>query len=473
MRSRKTVAHSSQDEAFSRAAGAPLVLGNSIRLLRDARENYPAWIDAIKSARKWIHFESYIIHDDETGRTFADLLAARAQDGVKVRLIYDWLGSIGNASRRFFRRLARSGVEVRCFNPPRFDSPFGWVSRDHRKMLSVDGRIAFVTGLCVGKRWLGTRGAEAWRDTGVAIEGPAVVDIERAFAETWTYAGGTIPQTELVDEDAAESAGTVALRVVATEPSTGGIYRIDQLVAALARNSLWLADAYFLGTSSYVQALRSAARSGVDVRLLIPDASDIPVMRAISRAGLRPLLEAGVRVFEWNGSMMHAKTAVADGNWARVGSTNLNLLSWVGNWELDVVIEDKQFAREMEEAYLEDLSRSTEIVLEGKHPRPLIARKATRWRDRNRKSGSASQTAARIARLSHAVGAAITNHRELGPAERVIMYWGAGLLAVVAAVAAYWPRVAAYPIAVLCAWIAASLLVRAFKLRRIFSRSKR
>jgi cardiolipin synthase A/B len=458
------------DEAFSRAAGSALIPGNRVRLLRDAQENYPAWINAIKSAQHRIHFETYIMHEDETGRSFAELLAQKAQEGVKVRLIYDWIGALGNASSAFFRRLARSGAEVRCFNPPRFDSPFGWVSRDHRKMLSVDGRTAFVTGLCVGQRWLGRRNQEGqfldpWRDTGVEIAGPAIAEVERAFAETWTFAGGTLPSDELPTVDGIEAEGGVGLRVVATVPNTAGIYRTDQLVAALARQSLWLSDAYFLGTSSYVQALRSAAKSGIDVRLLIPGATDVPGMRAISRAGLRPLLEGGVRVFEWNGSMMHAKTAVADGRWARVGSTNLNWLSWIGNWELDVIVEDEGFAKEMEAAYLEDLVRSTEIVLDRRRPRPIRPRPRDRRRKARLKPGSASQTAARIVRLSNALGAAITSHRELGPAERVIMYWGAALLAIVSAIAAYWPRAIAFPIAILCAWIAAALLVRAIKLR--------
>jgi cardiolipin synthase A/B len=452
------------DEAFSRAAGAPLIPGNRVQLLKDATENYPAWLAAIRSAQKRIHFESYIIHDDDVGQLFADVLSAKAHEGVKVRLLYDWIGALGNSSYRFFRRLRRAGVEVRVFNPPRFGSPFGWLNRDHRKMLTVDGRIGFVTGLCVGKRWVGSdTGLDAWRDTGVAVEGPAVADIERAFAETWILAGGVPLLGDLPQTASMPVAGNVAVRVVATAPNVAPIYRIDQLVAALARRSLWLSDAYFIGTSSYVQALRSAARSGVDVRLLIPGVSDIPIMRALSRAALRPLLEAGVRVFEWNGLMMHAKTAVADGYWARVGSTNLNLVSWVGNWELDLVVEDEGFARSMEAAYLADLSNSTEIVLDGK-PRPAtVALRAERRR--GRKSGSASQTAARIVRLSNAVGAAITNRRQLGPAERVLMYWGAGLLAVLAAIAAYWPRGIAFPIAFLCAWISASLVVRAVRLR--------
>ena len=140
----------------------------------------------------------------------------------------------------------------------------------------------------------------------------------------------------------------MSVRVIAGMPGTAELYRLDQLIAAASRRTLWLTDAYFVGTTAYVQALRAAARDGVDVRLLVPGATDIWVLRGLSRVGYRPLLEGGVRVYEWNGSMLHAKTAVADGRWARVGSTNLNLQSWMGNWELDVAIEDEGFAGQMQ-----------------------------------------------------------------------------------------------------------------------------
>ncbi|MGH9901039.1 MAG: phospholipase D-like domain-containing protein, partial [Pyrinomonadaceae bacterium] len=354
------------DQAFSRAAGAPLVAGNSVRLLKDAGENYPAWLEAIKSARKNINFESYIIHEDDTGREFAEALSAKAREGVKVRLIYDWMGALGAASRRFWRAMRDAGVEVACFNPPRFDSPFGWLGRDHRKMLSVDGRVAFVTGLCVGRRWVGDpeRGVEPWRDTGVELRGPSIADIEQAFAQSWAAAGGgQIPEEDLPARDDIAPAGDTTLRVIASVPNTAGVYRLDHLIASIARRTLWLTDAYFVGTTAYIQALGAAAKDGVDVRLLVPGSTDIAVISALSRSGYRPLLDAGVRVFEWNGSMLHAKTAVADGRWARVGSTNLNVASWLGNWELDVAVEDEEFARGMEEMYLADLDHSTEIVL--------------------------------------------------------------------------------------------------------------
>ncbi|MBI4460739.1 MAG: cardiolipin synthase B [Acidobacteria bacterium] len=461
------------DQALSRAAGANLTPGNRIRLLKDGAENYPAWIAAIKSAIRWIHFETYIIHEDRIGRQFAELLCAKAQEGVSVRLIYDWMGSFGTASNSFWQRLAQAGVEVRCYNPPSLDSPFGWLSRDHRKMIAVDGVVAYLGGLCVGQPWMGIaeRKIAPWRDTGVEIEGPAVADIECAFADSWASIGDPLDSHELPAAADLRPAGEAALRVLATVPNTTEVYRIDHLITTLAQHSVWLADAYFLGTGAYVQALQAAARSGVDVRLLVPGSNDVMVMRAISRAGLRPLLEAGVRVFEWNGSMMHAKTAVVDSHWSRVGSTNLNLASWLANRELDVLVEDEDFGRQMEEAYVEDLSNSTEIVLDKRrrHPHPTSKPPARRYRQK--RAGSARRTAVGVIRLSHSLGAALSNRRELGPAEAVIILWGAALLAFLAAIAFFWPRSVAFPLAILCLWTAVSLAVRAFKLR--FPRRKR
>ena len=313
------------EQVFSRTAGAPLVPGNRARLLKDAEENYPAWINALESAKKFIHFESYIIRGDDVGRQFAEVLAGKAKQGVKVRVLYDWVGSLGKTSRRFWQMLRKAGGEVRCFNPPRLESPLSWVTRDHRKMIGVDGRIAYITGLCVGRAWVGfpQRKIAPWRDTGIEIQGPAVADAEEAFADVWAVTGSPLPPEEIPDRDSIPDAGDLSLRVIATVPASAGMYRLDQLIAALARKTLWLTDPYFIGSTSYIQALKAAAKDGVDVRLLVPGATDIPFLQAVSRAGFQPLLESGIRVFEWNGPMMHAKTAVADGRWGRVGSTNL------------------------------------------------------------------------------------------------------------------------------------------------------
>lgn len=453
-------------QAFSRAAGSPLVEGNSIRLLKDAQENYPAWLDAIRAARCHVHFENYIIQEDAAGQMFADALVAMAQQGVRVRVIYDWLGCLGKTSRSFWRRLREGGVQVRCFNPLRWDSPLGWFSRDHRKTLSVDGDVAFVTGLCVGRMWLGVpeKQIEPWRDTGLRVCGPSVSDIEQAFAAIWALLGEPIPKPAPDHEAAPRMAGGAALRIVASVPATADLLRVNELVAALATNRLWLTDAYFAGTAGYVQALCEAAKDGVDVRLLVPNATDIPLLKPLSRAGYRPLLQAGVRIFEWNGSMLHAKTSVADSTWARVGSTNLNIASWFGNYEMDVVVEDEAFARLMEQSYLQDLENATELVLDVRNklcmpnaPNPQPKRTGV--------GGSVGRAAAGAVRIGNAVGAVFTNRRVLAPAEARLPLTGGIVLTVLAVLFAFFPRALAYPLVFVFAGIAVGLLRKGCQLR--------
>ena len=452
-------------QAFSRTAGARLVGGNSVRLLRDAQENYPAWLDAIAAARRYVYFENYIIHDDEAGEALADALLRKASEGVPVRLLHDWLGALGKTSRSFWARLRAGGVDVRTYNPPRLDAPLAWLSRDHRKMVSVDGEVGFVTGLCVGSMWVGRpeQDIAPWRDTGVEIRGPAVAEIERAFRDVWASLGEPIPEDELPATVAAV-AGDVSLRIVATVPGMGGLFRLDQLVASLATQRLWLTDAYYAGTVAYVQALRAAAEDGVDVRLLVPNATDLPMLQPLSRAGYRTLLQAGVRVFEWNGTMLHAKTAVADGRWARVGSTNLNLASWLGNCELDAVIEDEAFATRMEEMYLDDLSNATEVVLDAKYrmSRPLSS-SAPRPRHG---AGSATRTAAGAIRIGNAVGAAFTRQRVLEPVEARIMLTAGALLVPLAILFTLFPRLLVYPLVAVLFWIAGALIWTGLRLLR-------
>jgi cardiolipin synthase len=463
------------DQAFSRAAGAPLVEGNQVRLLKDARENYPAWLDAIGSAKHHIHFESYIIYEDDTGRKFADALLGKAREGVLVRLIYDWVGGFRKTSYRFWNRLREGGVEVRCYNPPLLDSPLGWLSRDHRKMLSVDSQVGFVSGLCVGRMWEGMpdKKIDPWRDTGIEVRGPSVADIEKAFAQVWAMTGKAIPGHELVSRDALASVGNTALRIVANVPATASLFRLDQLVAALARKRLWLTDAYYAGTTPYVQALRAAAKDGVDVRLLVPNGTDIPILKPLSRTGYRPLLESGVRVFEWNGTMLHAKTAVADGHWARVGSTNLNISSWLGNCELDAVVEDELFAHEMEEMYLQDLTNATEIVLDVKRRVRAPGEPTHPHRVMTSGGGSAGRAAAGAVRIGYAVDAAFTNRRVLDAVEARLMTMAGVCLLILAALFALFPRVLAYPVLIIFAWFGVALLYRSYKLHREGRRKKR
>jgi phosphatidylserine/phosphatidylglycerophosphate/cardiolipin synthase-like enzyme len=458
------------NQAFSRTAGAPLIAGNAVRLLRDATENYPAWEDAIRRARRTIHLEMYIVHHDAVGRRFIDLLARRAREGVKVRVIYDWFGCGFGPALGLFRPLVDAGGEVQPFNPPSLSTALGWLRRNHRKLITVDAQVAYVSGLCIGQMWEGRpeRRQEPWRDTGVEIVGPAVAQAEEAFADSWRLAGGEHAETIGVDPTTVQPAGTVDLRLIPTEPFTGNLLRLDLLATTLARRTLWITDAYFIGTGPYLEALKRTARDGVDVRLLLPQGSDVGWVVPVTRSLYRPLLEAGVRIFEWKGTMIHAKTAVADSRWGRIGSTNLNLNSWLGNWELDVAIEDEPVARTLEAHFEEDLERATEIVLTGRRrvPNPADARLTGRPAPAPRRHRSTRRVVRAVTGVSRSISAAVTGSRPLENFELMPVLGVSVILGLVAVLGFVAPRALAWPIAMLATWMAVTFLVEAWLLWR-------
>jgi cardiolipin synthase A/B len=456
------------EQALTRAAGAPLLSGNSVELLIDGRAHFDAWLKAIRGARHHVLLENYIVRDDEVGREFRAALVERAQAGVRVAVIVDWLGCLGQSRHSFWVPLRAAGAEIRVFNSPRFGEPFGWVSRDHRKLLVIDGSEGFLSGVCISAKWLGdaTRHIPPWRDTGVWVRGPAVAEIEAAFLQNWLSMGASLPEFPTNPQNAV-AVGSVAMRVIATQPPNASVYRLDQLVASLARRTLWLCDAYFIGVAPYVQALVAAARDGVDVRMLVPGSSDLPIVGRLSRSGYRPLLQSGIRVFEWNGSMLHAKTAVADGVWARVGSSNLNIASWLGNREIDVAIEDAGFAGQMEAQYERDLQNATEIVLapRSRRGKPILTVDPRPTRV-HRAGGSSGRAAAGALRVANSVGAALANHRVLGDMSNLSLIAGMVVLVVLAVICFLWPAWIGWPIGILAAWTAFNLGLRAWRLRR-------
>ncbi len=463
-----TALRAQADQVFRRSAGAPLIAGNRVRVLRNAAENYPAWEQAIREAASTIHIEMYIIHRDAVGRRFLDLLAARARDGVKVRVLYDWFGCGWSPALGLFRPLVKAGAEVRACNPPRLAAALAWTTRNHRKYICVDGRATYIGGLCMGQMWEGRpeKRQDPWRDTGLEIVGPATAHGERGFADSWSLAGGRIEPPAPLDAPLPPRAGSADLRLIYTEPFTAAMLRVDLLVAAMARRRLWIADAYFVGHGPYVQALQLAARDGVDVRLLLPQGSDVGWTVPVSRTLYRTMIESGIRIFEWNGTMMHAKTAVADSGWARVGSTNLNLNSWVGNWELDVAIEDRDVARTLEGHYEEDLAQSTEI---------LSARaESRRWRTESIRHYRQRLGARRVARralrtatgVSHALSAAVMGTRQLEAWESAPLMTLGLVLVALAAIGLWHPLVFVWPFAVAFAWIGLSFVAQALGLVR-------
>lgn len=462
------LSHKFVEESFDRVTGAALIHGNEVRLLKDAAENYPAWLAAIESAQNRIFFESYIIHEDEQGARFADALIKKAKEGIKVKLIYDWMGGFGKTSRKFWRRLMENGVEVRCYNPPSFFDPLMVLVRDHRKCLIVDGRVAFVTGLCVGQDWVGRpeKNMPPWRDTGVEIRGAAVAEVERAFANIWATVGSPLDKNLLAKREDFAPAGNTALRVVEGVPSSSHIYRIDQILAAGTRETMWITDAYFVGVPSYLQSIKDAATDGVDVRILVPQSTDIGLIRDTTRSTYRSMLEAGVRVFEWNGSMVHAKTAVFDGRFSRVGSTNLNIASWFGNYELDVLVEDTDFGRQMQEMFLEDLQNSTEIVLADTQK---ISRRQRRAQQQNTKkvrgkgAGSVRKVTVGAINAASSIGAIITKQAPLGAAEAKLLAIVGAVLLILALLLIFFPRIASIPLVIILLLLALPTLMKALK----------
>jgi cardiolipin synthase len=454
--------------AFSRVAEARQADGNAVRLLRDAGENYPAWLQAIAGARQAVHLENYIIAEDGVGDEFSEALCEAARRGVRCRVLYDWLGCRRKTSARFWATLRAAGVEVRCYNPPRLDTPLAWISRDHRKVLCVDGRVAFTGGLCIGRDWEGDveRNRSPWRDTGVEIRGPAVAHVEAAFADSWLSTGAPLFGEDVPRPEDIAPAGALSMWVIAGQPNSMGLYKLEQLIAEIVEHSLWLSDAYFVATTGYVRALSGAARAGVDVRLLVPGSGDWPIVRTLSQAGYRPLLEAGVRVFEWNGPMMHAKTAVADGCWTRIGSSNSNFASWISNRELDVTIKDQDFAKEMETLYVRDLENATEIVLSSGRVRAAGSVGATTSRRTGRRRpAKAGRLVAGVVGLGSVVGATVTQHRAPGPAEAIVLSVGATSMLALAITAFLLPHVFAYLLGAGSAWIGVAIFLRAWKLR--------
>ena len=354
------------ERALARASDTSLHEGNRLVLLKDGPNTYDDWLAEISRAERWVHLENYIFRADEVGHRFAEALCEKAAEGVRVRVLYDWFGCL-DTPRAFWRRLRSAGVEVRAVSPPLLGTPLGVIRRDHRKLLAVDGTYGSTGGVCISEGWLVTSPETGlpYRDTAVSVRGPAVADLEHAFVGTWAEAGKPLPDEERPQAEHIPEAGDEAVRVIIQEPRRMRTLRTLQLLTAGVERRLWITDAYFLSMPILTQSLMATARDGVDVRVLVPATNDLALIGALSRTGYRQFLEAGVRIFEYGGPMIHAKTIVADGWWSKVGSTNLNFSSLFANWEIDLVAEDPGFASQMEQLFEEDLAGAREVHLVG------------------------------------------------------------------------------------------------------------
>ncbi|HEY2292021.1 MAG TPA: phospholipase D-like domain-containing protein [Thermoanaerobaculia bacterium] len=369
-----------------RIDGAPFLGGNEVEVFFDGRAAFGAMRDAVRCAREEILLESYIFKDDSTGRGFLTETLAAAKRGVKVRVLADALGSY-ETSAEFWQEMAAGGIEFFLFHPL-FERLWYQPFRDHRKILVVDREVAFTGGMNIGEEYGSWRRRRAkpgdtWRDTHVRVHGPAAWEMAVVFSEGWIHAGGSRFAIDPLPGEAVEAPGARVL-VLDSRPQRGQAESaaVMAAVAAAARRSLWITNAYFAPGRRAVEILGEAAARGVDVRLLLPGRSDVPIARHAGHGYFGALLAQGVRVFEYQPAILHAKTLVADGLVSMVGSTNLDFRSFVFNAECDLLMLDEPTAAVMEKAFLADLGSSAEIRPEEWRRRPWAEKlrdRVARW----------------------------------------------------------------------------------------------
>ena len=376
----------------------PMVVGNRVTLLKDGPATYQAMFAAIRKARDHINMESYIVEDDEIGRKFADALIEKQKQGVQVRLLHDSVGTL-STPKAFFDRLEEAGVQTLEFNPinPLAGKNKSAIDhRDHRKLLIVDGRVAFLGGINISSVYSSGSASvrrskpqpagdadikdakkkqTPWRDTHVQIEGPVVAEYQKLFLATWDNQKGEMPDDARFFPKL-ENAGKDIVHAIGSAANDPYSQIYVTLVSAInsAESYIYLTNAYFVPDPQLLDALKNAARRGVDVRIILPSHTDFWAVFHAGRSRYTALLEAGVQIYERQGALLHSKTALIDGVWSCIGSTNLDWRSFVHNNEIDAVVLSDAFAAQMRAMFQDDLSQSRAIDLERWKHRPASMR---------------------------------------------------------------------------------------------------
>ena len=366
--------------------GSPLIIGNKVTLLQDGPATYQAMFAAMTKAKDHINVESYIIEDDEKGQQFADLLLEKQAQGVQVNLIYDSFGAL-NTPQKFFDRLSQGGVHVLEFNPVNplaVKKLWSLNHRDHRKLLVVDGRTAFLGGINISSVYssgsvIGKSKApdstKGWRDTDIQIDGPVVAEFQKLFMQTWeTQKGKTLAPKDYYPVLAPQ--GKEIVRAIGSTPNDPYSRIYLTLISAIsnAEKQVYLTNAYFVPDQQLIKALLDAAERGVDVRLILPGYSDSATVFHAGRSHYTQLLEGGVKIYERHGALLHMKTAIVDGVWSVVGSSNLDWRSALDNDEVNAVILGREFGQQMQTVFAKDIAASDAIELESWRNRSLVLR---------------------------------------------------------------------------------------------------
>ena len=362
---------------------SPLVAGNRVQLLQDGPTTYQAMFAAIAAARDHINLETYILEDDEVGQRFAAALIARQRAGVQVNLITDGVGSLGTPAA-FFDRLRDAGIQVLTFNPVNpLTAGAGWDvnQRDHRKLLITDGKTAFLGGINISSVYSGGSfsqrskdrpgSKQPWRDTDLQIDGPVVAEFQKLFIETWEkQKGPPLAPRRYYPKLARQGSGVV--HAIGGSPDEPYSLIYATLISAIdsAEKEVLLTNAYFVPDPQLIASLKAAVARGVDVKIVLPAATDSALVFHAGRSYYDELLGGGIKIYERQNALLHAKTALVDGVWSTVGSTNLDWRSFVHNQEISAVVLGDEFGQRMRAAFDADLAASTPITLQ-------------QWRDRS------------------------------------------------------------------------------------------
>ena len=349
---------------FLRGAVPAMVPDNRATLLPDGGDFFTTLIDEINRSESLLLLEFYTIRSDRAGLIFSEALISAVRRGVRVLLIYDYIGSFDTPSD-YFRQLRQAGIICRAFNPPAFRRGLGWLDkRDHRKMAVIDAVRALVGGVNIGSEYSGHGTDRKWRDAGVVIEGPAVAELCRLFRETWEHDGDSfltgrrLPVTLPGQGDAA-----VGIIGGSPHPHRSVIRRTFRLAIAGASRSVRVMTPYFLPGPRLIRSLLRAARRGVRVQLILPAISDVPLVRLLSRGYFHHLLTNGIEIYERQQEILHAKVMLIDDHWSVFGSANLDHRSFKRNYELGVIIDSQAFGGQVAEMIENDLERSRRITL--------------------------------------------------------------------------------------------------------------
>lgn len=365
--------------------GSPLVVGNKVELLVDGPTTYDAMFVAIENAKDHINMETFIIEDDEVGQRFSKLLISKQKSGVQVNLIYDSVGSI-NTPREFFNALTESGINVLEYNPINpLVARKGWQvnQRDHRKLLVIDGQIAFVGGINISSVYSSgsfgkskaTKNKQQWRDTHLRMVGPVVSEFQKLFMATWEQQKGDALAAKNYFPNATNQ-GKEVVRAIGSSPEEPYSQIYVTLLSAInsAETQVFITNAYFVPDHKLLTALKDAVQRGVDVRLLLPKKTDSVMVFYASRSYYDELLSANVKIYEREDALLHAKTALIDGVWSTIGSTNLDWRSFTNNQEINAVILGQNFGTQMQTMFEKDLKSSKVITLESWRSRSIGAR---------------------------------------------------------------------------------------------------